>query len=299
MADLAPLILFVYNRPEHTKKTISGLMQNRLAAETELYIFSDGPKTPSDEAKVNEVRQIVQAVTGFKKTELITGEKNKGLANSVISGVSTVFEKHDKVIVVEDDLESTSDFLDFMNQALGRYENEQNVFSVTGYAYPFKAVGSLAESAYFSYRGSSWSWATWKDRWQSIDWEIKDKNDFIPDENLRKVFNKGGADLSPMLIKQINGEVDSWAIRFAYNASKQNKLHAVASRAKINNIGQDNSGTHSKKTSKYDVVLQEEKEFVFPDTVEINPEIQRDLEDFFRKSAVKKLLSRIRGLIKG
>jgi hypothetical protein len=220
------------------------------------------------------------------------------LANSVISGVSKVLEEHDKVVVVEDDLESTPDFLNFMNEALARYQKEPKVFSVTGYAYPFPAVSKVRESLYFSYRGSSWSWATWKDRWESIDWEIKDKDRFIEDRNLQERFNRGGADLSPMLKKQINGQVDSWAIRFAYNASKQNKLHAVASRAKINNIGQDNSGTHSKKTSKYDVVLQAEKEFIFPEKIEINPKIQRELEAFFKKNLLKKLLGKIRQVIK-
>lgn len=294
MESLAPIVLFVYNRPEHTSRTIACLKENTLAKDTKLIIYSDGPKKEHDLLKVREVRKILKEINGFKSVEIIERLTNMGLANSVITGVEEVFNDEDKIIVMEDDLECTSDFLDFMNSALNKYKNEQYIFSVSGYSYPLKSLQDYPYSAYLSYRGSSWSWATWKDRWNLIDWEIKDQQAFIEDKDLQSSFNRSGGDLSGMLIKQIKGTIDSWAIRFAYNAHKLNKVHVLASKSKVNNIGQDNSGTHSRSTKKYNVQLVSEALHTFPDFLTVNPGIEKEMKNFFHRSLVKRIISNIK-----
>lgn len=293
---LAPIVLFVYNRPKHTFETLKHLSANYLASKSELHIFADGAKNINDEKMVDVVRDIIKNAHGFLKVTIVSSEKNKGLAKSVIEGMSKIFKSFPAAIVMEDDLQSSPDFLTFTNLALEKYEIEKKIFSISGYSYPLPILNSIQESAFFSYRGSSWSWATWRDRWESVNWNIENKEEFLQNTNLQNSFNIGGNDLSFMLKKQINSEIDSWAIRFAWAAHVQNKFHLLATKSKINNIGQDNSGTHSTKTNKYFVKIQEEDIFNFPELIEVKPEITNAIQQFFNRSflnRIKSLLSKI------
>src|SRR4051812_3548315 len=101
MGNLAPIVLFVYNRPDHTIKTIKNLQKNLLAKESNLYIFSDAPKSDFQIESVAKVREIIKDIDGFKNVNLILGETNKGLAKSVIYGVTDIINKYGKVIVLE------------------------------------------------------------------------------------------------------------------------------------------------------------------------------------------------------
>ena len=101
---LAPIVLFTYNRPWHTRQTIEALQKNHLASESVIFIFSDGPKTKEDEPKVEEVRKFLKTIQGFKQIEIIEREKNWGLAKNIIDGVTKVVNEYGKVIVLEDDI---------------------------------------------------------------------------------------------------------------------------------------------------------------------------------------------------
>ena len=133
--SLAPVILFTYNRPEHTKRTIEALAANELAAETDLYVFSDAAKKDADKGKVQEIRDYVKSVQGFRQVELTAREQNYGLAKNVIEGVTAIVNKYGKVIVLEDDLITNRYFLLFMNDGLDRYQNEQKVTGITGFSH--------------------------------------------------------------------------------------------------------------------------------------------------------------------
>ena len=290
MPAFSPIVLFVYNRPEHTKKTLAHLQQNTLAAQSELFIFSDGPKNEASVAKVDEVRKILHQTNGFLSVSIIEQKQNFGLAKSVINGVSKILETYQQVIVLEDDLITSSDFLSFMNQALNTYKTEKKIFSVSGYSYPIELLQHYPFSAYFSHRGSSWSWGTWADRWATIDWEVQDREAFIHNKKLQKEFNRtSGSDLSDLLLRQFNGHIDSWAIRFAYHAFKHKKLHVLAAKNKINNIGHDDSGTHSPKTDRYNVPTVVESKYSFPDTVEVVPKLKKAIVKFHTKPILARL----------
>ena len=219
---LAPIILFVYNRPWHTRQTIEALQKNELAKESELYIFSDGPKTENDE-KVNEVRKYIKTISGFKSITISEKEKNCGLANSVIAGVTEIINKFGKVIVIEDDLVTSKYFLKFINEALDFFEKDERIFSVSGYTFPAKTMKipkNYKHDIYLAYRHGAWGWGTWKNRWESVDWELSDFKEFCENPKLQKAFNCGGADMSGMLKAQMEGKIDSWAIRFDYSLFK-------------------------------------------------------------------------------
>ena len=164
---LAPIVLFVYNRLDHTQGVIETLLKNTLAKESEFYIFSDAAKTENGVEKVNEVRKFIRDDswhTGFKKVSIIEAEKNKGLAKSIIGGVSEIIQKYGKVIVLEDDLKLSPYFLEYMNDALDYYKDVVNIWSISGYSFPMRSLKNYPHDVFYSYRGCSWGWATWLDR---------------------------------------------------------------------------------------------------------------------------------------
>lgn len=244
--DPSPIVLFVYNRPWHTRQTIEALLKNELASESELFIFADGPKSKaSDEckSKVAEVKQYIQTITGFKKITIKESTENKGLAESVIYGVTQVIKQFGKVIVVEDDIVTHRFFLRFMNEALNVYANRKDIFSISATMEYFDIPHSYKNDVFLTYRMGSWGWATWKDQWESISWDIRKFK--IINKPTKKRINKlcrGGNDLWPMLQEQFKGNIDSWAIRVQYNMTTQNKYSIRPTKSFATNIGMDGSG---------------------------------------------------------
>ena len=181
MKNLSPIVLFVYNRLEHTKRTVGALKKNKLAKESQLYIFSDAPKNDEAVPMVKQVRKFIKKVDGFKKVEIIERNKNFGLANSIITGVTEVINKHGKVIVLEDDIVTSPAFLVYINRLLEVYKNNKKIYAITGYNQPsriMKIPKDYPYDVYFHPRAASWSWGTWKDRWNKADWEVKDFEKF-------------------------------------------------------------------------------------------------------------------------
>lgn len=252
---LAPIVLFVYNRPDHTLKTLEALSKNHLASESHLYIFSDGPKYDRDVTLVHKVRTIAQAITGFKKVILFEEPINKGLASSVIDGVSKIFTDYDKAIVLEDDILTSQNFLSYMNKALDFYSDKEDIFSISAYRFPFKMPKGFSEDVFISPRPSSWGWATWKNRWNKADWDVKDYQAFSEDPIQQNLFNKGGVDLSRMLQRQMTGQINSWAIRWCYAHFKYRAYSIYPVNSFVMNFGNDKSGVHSPATNKYHVDL--------------------------------------------
>jgi hypothetical protein len=244
---LAPIVLFVYNRPIHTERTLSALKRNSLAEESDLIIFSDGPKNVEDLKGVEAVRELVSGLQGFRSVKTSFQEENLGLANSVISGVTKVVSQYGKVIVLEDDLEVSERFLEFMNSALNHYEGQESVFSIGGYQFPeiTMPIPSAYEfDTYTGFRCCSWGWATWADRWKQVDWNIEHTDDFFDDPVARERFNRGGEDLTVSLLEQRKGQIDSWAIRYCFSHFINGKFCIYPTKTLVRNIGLDGSGVH-------------------------------------------------------
>lgn len=251
----APIVLFTYDRLDHTRQTLEALSANEGAGDSDLFIYSDGPRTVDRDEPVRAVRDYLRSVTGFKSVTVVEREKNMGLANSVIAGVTETLTHSPSVIVMEDDLLTAKNFLAFVNAALSTYELRRDIFSVTGYNYPIRIPSSYREDAYLSYRSSSWGWATWRDRWSQVDWSVSDYDAFVADARAQELFRRGGHDLPRMLEMQMSGQLDSWSIRFDYAHSRHNAfcVHPVVS--KVQNIGFDGSGVHCTESDDYHVEL--------------------------------------------
>jgi hypothetical protein len=302
MSSPAPVIIFVYNRPVHTGTTLEALKKNLLAGQTDLFIFSDGPKKESDRNAIFQLRQMLKSVTGFKSVTLYEQQENKGLARSVIDGVTQIIREYQRVIVVEDDLVTTPNFLNWMNQALDFYENENRVYSISGYAYPHQPIKNYRYDAVFFPRASTWGWATWLDRWENADWEVKDYAKFAGSRHFQKQFNAGGDDMSAMLRSQMEGRINSWGIRWCYTHFVQKAYGVFPVISKVANTGLDGSGIHCPPTDEYRVDLDEsgKTEFLFPKDVRLIPSIVRSYRQVFKErkdhlAPLKNLLKKLTG----
>ncbi|GAB4050345.1 glycosyltransferase family protein [Spirosoma litoris] len=265
----APVLLFAYKRPVELQETLRALQANHLASQSDLYIFVDAPKRPDDVAKVNEVHKLLDAVSGFRTIHRDYAKSNIGCADSIIRGVSHVLSKHPTAIIVEDDLITAPNFLDFMNQCLVKYADNKRIYSIAGYTLPFSQPAQYTSDTYTIPRHSPWGWATWADRWQSIDWDMKDYPEFARDRQQQKAFMQGGSDLVGMLRDQMEGRSDAWDIRFCYNRFKGNGLSIYPTKSKVQNIGFGKDATHTDIFNRYKTQLDEGTQRTF-DLPELN-----------------------------
>jgi len=294
----APIIIFVYNRVDDIKLTIEALKNNAGASYSEVYIFSDAAKANKDNKKVAIVRKYIKNIRGFKKLVIVEREKNYGLAKNIIEGVSEIIEKHQRVIVLEDDLVTSSNFICYMNEALKFYENKQNIFSISGFTLPLKGLQNYQFDSYLTYRPSSWGWATWKDRWMDIDWEVKDYDNFIKNKKKQKLFNRGGIDMSRMLRHYMEGKNNSWAIRWSYAMYKQEMFSIYPKVSKVQNIGFGTNATHCKGINIYKTILDRTDNctFNFVDETTLDKRLINQFR--YHYSYTNKLIKKIIGYIK-
>lgn len=239
----APVALFVYNRPWHTRKTVEALLINDGAADTPLYVFSDGPRNEAASPAVAQVRSYIRELAGFRSITVVERESNYGLARSIIDGVSMLCEKFGSVIVIEDDLVLAPVFLRYLNASLERYRDQSQVMQISGYMFPVE-VGADTDSFFLPFT-TSWGWGTWARAWRDFDPNMSGLGKLSADKHLREQFNLGGAyDYYGMLQKQLRGEVDSWAIRWYLSVFMKRGLTLYPARTLVRNIGFDGSGTH-------------------------------------------------------
>lgn len=268
----APVVLFTYNRPDHTRRTVEALQQNFFASRSDLFVFCDGPKFSGDSA-VRTVRNYVNSITGFNSLTVIERETNIGLAKSIIEGVTDVVSKFGVVIVLEDDLITSPYFLSYMNICLQYYKRFENVFSVSGWA-PSTLLQAASEySAAFFPRTCSWGWGTWQERWHSVDWSVLDYEQFKHSRSMQMEFNKGGPDLTKMLHAQMNGDIDSWAIRFCYSQFRQQMLSVYPIHSYVENIGCDGSGVHCDTHITQQLAVKKEENIRLPNIVHEDEDI--------------------------
>ncbi len=252
---LAPISLFVYNRPEHTRRTIEALKANQWASSSDLIIFSDNAKDARDEKSVARVREYIRLVSGFRTVEIYLREKNFGLAKSITSGITQVLEKNDRIIVLEDDIVTSPFFLKYMNTSLDVYEPDERVISVHGYLYP---IAEQFTRAFFLKGADCWGWATWRRGWKLFNSdgaylysEIK-KQGLLYDFNFCNTYPYG-----QMLKDQVDGKNNSWAILWYASAFLSDRLTLYPGRSLVHNIGNDGSGTHNTNARYFDTELNE------------------------------------------
>ncbi|WP_016834374.1 glycosyltransferase family 2 protein [Herbaspirillum lusitanum] len=300
---LAPIVLFVYNRPEHTRKAIESLQQNDLAGDSDLFIYSDAAKNELAGPAVQQVREYLKTISGFKSVTVVERSRNWGLARSIIDGASTLSSQFGRVIVLEDDLVTSRHFLRFMNEALTLYADDDRVISIHGYVSPVK--GPLPET--FFLRGADcWGWATWQRGWNEFQPDSAQLLAELTRRKLTGTFDYDGAyPHTNMLKMQMTGRVDSWAIRWHASAFLKDKLTLYPGKSLVANIGNDSSGTHCGATDMFsgeissdrlhvgDIAVQESqvgraamRDFYSAHKISLFRRIVRKLGTLYRKSVI-------------
>ena len=240
MQTYAPIALFTYNRADHTRRAVESLLQNAEAKDSDLFIFSDGPKNEKAVRGVAENREYIHTVTGFKTVTIVEREKNWGLANSLIAGITDVINKYGRVIVVEDDLILSPYFLKFMNDGLEKYKDDDRVGTITGFVPPIEE--KLPETFFLTYF-QCWGWATWKRAWDLLETDARPLLKGLRFK--RKKFDVGGGVCNyGNLYCQKVGLVDSWYLRYYASLFLKGKLSLYPGRSVATNEGLDGSGTH-------------------------------------------------------
>jgi hypothetical protein len=253
ISQIFPVVLFTYNRIKHTKKVVETLLQNSLSSETDLIIYSDGPKKFTDFYKIFILRRYLSGITGFKSVTINKRFKNIGLASSIIHGVSEILSKYEAAIILEDDVVCSANFLIYMNYYLNTLRSNEKVMHISAYMFPIEGVRHLDE-IFFLRVTTCWGWGTWSRAWSKFIIDGEKILNRIKDSNLEFEFNiENSLDYIQMLKDQIAGKNDSWAVRW-YGSVFLNKgmcLHPAVSY--VDNIGNDGSGKHSSVTNYYKV----------------------------------------------
>ena len=301
MATLVPIALFVYKRPAHARAVLESLAANPEARASHLTIFCDGPKTDDEQPLVAEVRRRARTFTGCGQVELIERPTNLGLAQSISGGVTELLRRHDRLIVLEDDLVLAAGFLRFMNDALDRYRSETKVMQVSGYMFPLSLPAAM--EACFLPMVSSWGWGTWARAWKHYDPSMAGFASLARDPGARRRFDlEGTYPFFDLLVRQRAGLLDSWGIRWYLSVFEQGGLTLFPGQSYVRNRGWDGSGTHCGTGAYYDTPLSSRVVERYPDFPAVTEPAYRALQHYFRKrvpppSLLRRVLSRMKGML--
>jgi hypothetical protein len=267
---LSPIILFVYNRPWHTEQTLTALSKNHLVEQSVLYIYADGPKPDAAEEqseKIKQVRELIKSRQWCKEVHIAESDVNKGLADSIISGVTEIVNQYGKVIVLEDDIVTSPYFLKFMNDALNYYENEEKVWHISGWNYPIDSNG-LEDVFLWHTMNCSGGWATWKDRWQFFEKNVdKLLSTFSKKDIYRLNINGSESGMWNQVLANKAETINTWAIFWYTAIFKKKGLCINPTTSFTENIGFDGTGIHSGETSVFTNNFLAKKSIDFSDTL--------------------------------
>ncbi|SHM86086.1 hypothetical protein SAMN05444266_11285 [Chitinophaga jiangningensis] len=297
--ELAPVVLFVYNRPELTLSTLEHLSRNELAADSTLYIFCDGPKPGSSEAQlalIEQTRKIVRSRQWCKEVIIEEAAQNKGLANSIIYGVTKIVNQFGKIIVLEDDLVVAPHFLAYINEALVKYEHNDKMLAVHGYMYPIEIPADYPDETLTIHDPGCWGWGTWARAWSKFEPDSAKLIQQIKDRGLKAEFDFwGGYPFFRMLHQQQQGKVSSWAIRWRATAYLHDMLTLYPTKSLVRHDGNVPSATHHYTVHDYTYTE------LYPGVIPVkdipvvnNLEIEKRFGVFLRKNAGMTIKEKVR-----
>lgn len=245
--QLAPIVIFAFNRPDHLQRTLAALAANDLASKSAITFFCDGPRNHEETQKTSAVHKIAHDAQGFATKEIIARKKNMGCAASVIDGLAYMFAKHEQLIIIEDDIITSPHTLHFLNSCLDKYLNYRTVSHIAAWSPPPTYIPIDKKYPYDVYaipHFNGWGWATWKDRWEKVDWEVEDFSVYKETPALQDAHCAGGEILKEILFAQMAGKVNAWDIRFDYMRFKHGCVGINPVNSYTTNIGCDGTGTH-------------------------------------------------------
>jgi GT2 family glycosyltransferase len=291
--NFSPIIIFVYNRLQHLDTLLNSLQKNDLFKKSKVLVFSDGAKNEIDKDKIDKVRELLKKRLIPQNSEIIENNVNIGLSKNVIGGLNKIFQIYDRAIILEDDLELSPFFLNYMNDALNLYETSENVSSISGYMYPIESK-KFSNNYFFLKLIESWGWGTWKRAWNIFENDSLQLKKKIDEKQLANEFNfDSGISYYKMLKNNINGLNDSWAVRWYASTFLKNMNTLFPSKSFVKNIGIDNSGQNCYYTTVYETLINfDYKKLEKIDSSELLSD-RLLVKSFFRKIKYKKYLDNV------
>lgn len=288
-------LLFTYKRSYHTQQVVSALQQNTVYPQ-KLFIFQDGLKDDADIHEWDSVNKLIHDIDWCPR-EIIVSKSNRGLADAVVAGVNYAFRECDAVIVLEDDCVPHSNFMAFMTASLQKYQHENKVYTVSGYAYPVN-IESNGTDAYFTRRITSWGWGTWKDRWLYYDNDYRILGRIKNNTKLAEELHIWGADLESYILGNIYGRCNSWAVFWALTVIERGGYCLSRYKSLVKNIGFDGSGVNCAKRE-FAQDLQEENrlEVNLPEEVEIPESYKLQFADYFSWTSPEERVKAYNGVL--
>tara|TARA_Y100000389_G_scaffold147641_1_gene146557 strand:- start:29241 stop:30131 length:891 start_codon:yes stop_codon:yes gene_type:complete len=281
--NYSPVILFVYNRPNHLKKTLSFLKKNSETKKSFIYIFSDGYKNNDsmDQKKVEQVRDIIKKINFFKKKFIFERKKNIGLRNNIIRGINLAFKNNSKLIILEDDILVSRYFLKFMNESLTKYYKNNKVWHISGWNYDINEV-TISDDVFFIKNMNCWGWGTWKNRWNKINLESEKLiRKFSKSDKYRFNLDNSFENFS-QIIRNYESKKSTWAIFWNATIYLNNGLCLNPLKSLTSNIGQDESGTNTTNTQLVNEKINNNKNFKYPNIISENIQIRKKIIEFLR-----------------
>ena len=278
----APIILFVYNRLDHTRRTIEALQANWLADESCLYIYSDAAGKDTEIDAVNDVRQFIRTVNGFAETMIVERKTNWGLAGSIINGVTDVVKRHGRVIVLEDDIVTSPFFLKFMNEALGWYKNHNSVWHINGWTPPLK--GATPGRTFLQRYMNCWGWGTWRDRWDHFERSPERLISRFTRNEINQFNLDGATNTWRQVKKNKKGTLNTWAVFWYATIFLHKGLCLTSEVSFAENIGHDGSGVNSVMEKTERKSLAATGEFTFPAKIEEDPKMMAAIKQYYKKN---------------
>lgn len=292
----APVVIFSYRRKDKLEICINELQKCVLADNSDVIVFSDGYKDKNDKYAVDEVREYLHSIeyeNRFKTFTVIEQPSNKGLATSIIDGVTGILKQYSRVIVVEDDLVVSKDFLMYMNDALDFYCDNNKYGCISAYTEPLRHLRKYKKDIYVTPKGDCWGWATWSDRWRGIDWDLKSFDTYLNDADRRKAFSSLEKGLEEQLIAQHEGRLDAWAARWCFHLFNKGMLTVYPTVCRAVNIGNDGTGVHCDNVTYFDNRLNDSICSCRFETLEPDKKLMHDMAHFGEMNLFSRLLNMV------
>ena len=286
----APIAIFAYNRPTHLRKVVESILTNRESKSSELFVFIDGPKNLQDVTKIDEIVEFLNCLEGFSRCTFYKSKYNLGLEKSITSGISKILSIYEDIIVIEDDIVVSPNFLEFMNSGLKLYKNEEDVASIHGYVYP---VDRKLPETFFLRGADCWGWATWKRAWEKYDGNATRLLYNLERQGDLDLFNfSGHSNYLQMLESCATDKLNSWAIKWYASMFLEKKYTLYPGKSLVKNIGNDGTGTNSGVTKRFDQDLSKNRINLSKIQIIESAIARSEFEKFFKKSNKVNLLLR-------
>lgn len=283
---LAPIVVFIYNRPHYLKKTLEALSRNQESKDSTLYIYCDGPKEGASKKDIDNIilaREVAREKKWCKEVIIVESDVNLGLSNSIISGVNEIIEKHDRIIVLEDDLVTSPYFLNYINTALEKYKDCDDVISIVGFTYPLKFKEHLPDT-YFLKNADCLGWATWKRGWSFFEKDANKLIEQLESKNLVKEFNFNNQYPFIYMLKNVaKGKINSWAIRWYASSFVNQKLSLFPKKSLVRHIGNSGSNVKADNSDIFGWELAIKPVIAYEDLIHEKPEYRKLLSMHFKK----------------